>query len=85
LLTSDCIHQEAVLEAAGFHVTQSREMRGMVQYRTLEAIESIIPLKRHDTRDRVLVCDYAQNINSLVRFTTFQRLQSTCLALWIFR
>jgi hypothetical protein len=32
LLTSDCIRQDAVLEAAGFHVTQSREMRGMVQY-----------------------------------------------------
>jgi hypothetical protein len=59
LLTSDCIRQEAVLEAAGFHVTQSRAMRGMVQYRTQEAIESLIALKRHDTRGRVIVCDYA--------------------------
>jgi hypothetical protein len=63
LLTSDCIHQEAVLEAAGFHVTQSRAMRGMIQYRTQEAIDSLISLKRHGTRDRVLVCDYAQNFN----------------------
>jgi hypothetical protein len=63
LLTSDCIRQEAVLEAAGFHVTQSRAMRGMLQYRTREAIESLIALKRHDTRYRVLVCDYAQHVN----------------------
>jgi hypothetical protein len=35
----------------------------MVQYRTREAIESLIAPKRHDTRDCVLVCDYAQNIN----------------------
>jgi hypothetical protein len=63
LLTSDVIRQEAVIEAAGFHVTQSRAMRGMVQYRTQEAIESLIALKRHDTRDRVLVFDYAQNVN----------------------
>jgi hypothetical protein len=63
LLTSDCIRQEAVLEAAGFHVTQSRALRGMVQYRTQAAIESLIALKMHDTRDRVLVCDYAQNVN----------------------
>jgi hypothetical protein len=63
LLTSDCIRQESVLEAVGFHVTQARAMRGMVQYRTQEASESLIVLKRHDTRDRVLVCDYAQNVN----------------------
>jgi hypothetical protein len=52
LLTSDCILQEAVIQADGFHVTQSRAMRGMVQYRTQEAIESLIALKRHATRDR---------------------------------
>jgi phage terminase large subunit-like protein len=67
LLTSDCIRQEAVLEAAVFHVKKSREMQGMVQgmvqYKTREAIESLIALKRHATRDRVLVCDYAHNIN----------------------
>jgi hypothetical protein len=63
LLTSDCIRQKAVLEAAGFRVTQSRAILGMVQYRAREAIESLIELKRHDTRERVLVCDYAQNIN----------------------
>jgi hypothetical protein len=63
LPTSDCFRQEAVLEAAGYHVTQSRAMRGMVQYRTREAIESLIALNRHDTRDRVLVCDYAHTIN----------------------
>jgi hypothetical protein len=63
LLTSYCIRQEAVLDNAGFHVTQSRAMRGMVHYRAQEAIESLIALKRHDTRYRVLVCDYAQNIN----------------------
>jgi hypothetical protein len=63
LLTSDCIHQEAIIEAAGFRVTQSRAMRGMVQYRTREAIESLIALKMHATRDLIPVCDYAQNVH----------------------
>jgi hypothetical protein len=63
LLTSDCVEQEAVLEAAGFRVTQARAMRGMVQDRTKDVIECVIALKIIDMRDRVLVCDYTQNIN----------------------
>jgi hypothetical protein len=35
----------------------------MVQRRATEAIERVIALKRHNARDRVIVCDYAQNIN----------------------
>jgi hypothetical protein len=63
LLTSDCVRQEAILEAAGSHVTQARAMRAMVQRRTPEGNESVIALKCHNARDQVLVCDYAQNIN----------------------
>jgi hypothetical protein len=55
LLTSDCVRQDAILEAAGFHATQARTMRAIVQRRTTEAIESVIAPKRHNTRDRVLV------------------------------
>jgi hypothetical protein len=35
----------------------------MVQRQTTEARESVIALKRHNSRDRVPVCDYAHNIN----------------------
>jgi hypothetical protein len=63
LFTSDCVRQEAILEAAGFHVTLARAMRAIVQRWTTEEIESVIALKRHNARNRVLVCDFAQNIN----------------------
>jgi hypothetical protein len=35
----------------------------IVQCRKIEAIKSVHALKRHNTSDRVLVCDYAHNIN----------------------
>jgi hypothetical protein len=63
LVTSDCVRREAILGAAVFHVTQVRSMRAMVQRRKTEGIKSVIAIKRQNARDRVIVCDYAHNIN----------------------
>jgi hypothetical protein len=73
------VEQESVLKAAGFHVTQARTMSGMVQDIIKDTIECVFALKMQDTRDRVLVYDYAHNINyphlgggSQEKFTTFR-------------
>jgi hypothetical protein len=57
-----CLEQEQILEAAGFHIAQAKEILGSVQSATERAKQCRDNEVPHKNRDYVLVCDYAQNM-----------------------
>jgi hypothetical protein len=61
-LQVDCLEQEKILEASGFHVMQAKGMRGCVQKQTEAAIQCRSSEVPHAERDYVIVRGYAQNL-----------------------
>jgi hypothetical protein len=53
---------EFIIESAHHHVHQSRSMRGLFQLKAQLTIQSLLDLKRHPELDRMVVCDFAQNL-----------------------
>jgi hypothetical protein len=62
-LTDDCIKQETILEAAGYHVMQAKVMRAYVQGAIAAACKCRDDEVPHAQREYTIVCDYAQNLN----------------------
>jgi hypothetical protein len=61
-LSGEDYSTEVIIEAAGHHLTQSKSMRGLIQFKTKMAIESVLDECHHIDRDRVIVCDFGQNL-----------------------
>jgi hypothetical protein len=56
-LSGYCLEQERILEEAGYHVKQSKGMRGYVQQQTAARIECRTSEVPHQDREYVIVCD----------------------------
>jgi rubrerythrin len=61
-LSGDCAQEEAIIEAAAFHVEQAKVMRKLAQKRAQEAKDDIENGALHQEKWYCLVCDYAQNV-----------------------
>jgi hypothetical protein len=61
-LSVDCAQEEAIIEAAAFHVEQSKVMRELAQKRAKEAKDDIDNGVLHPEKQYCLVCDYAGNL-----------------------
>jgi hypothetical protein len=58
----DCAKEEAIIEAAVFHVEQANVMRELAQKRAQEAKDDIENGVLHPEKRYCLLCDYAQNL-----------------------
>jgi hypothetical protein len=61
-LSGDCAKEEAIIEAASFHVEQAKVIRGLAQKRAQEAKDDIENGVLHPEKRYCLVCDYSQNL-----------------------
>jgi hypothetical protein len=69
-----CLEQEQILEAAGFHIAQAKEVRGYVQAATERAKQCRDNEVPYKDRDYVLACDYEHAAATLWRRAAWKNL-----------
>jgi hypothetical protein len=61
-LSGNCAEEEAIIQAASYHVEQAKVMRELAQMRAQEAKDDIANDVMHPNKRYCIVCDYAQNL-----------------------
>jgi hypothetical protein len=61
-LSGNCAKEEAIIQAAAYHVEQTKVMRERVQTRAQEAKDDIANGVLHPNKRYCMACDYAQNL-----------------------
>jgi hypothetical protein len=61
-MAGDCAEEEAIIEAASYHVEQAKVVREFAQQRVQEAKDDIENCVLYPKKRYCLVCDYTQNV-----------------------